>query len=265
MPFQPDTRVLDKFIEWIEKPEFEPQHAKNWARQYKADPEAATCEAMFWGVLTDCGVTVIPNRDLTGNKSSPDFLCEKDGQKFYVEVTCIQIEKATRETTLPHVCGMEVQAQSFGNLNRAIFGEVVNKTPQCANLDAPCIVAVGTFHFQASSVCVDKWSLGMLLTGDEMITRDFDTSKGETVGETYISTRLEKAAFIRFGRDGALEHARSPVSAVLVGGFGCREVNIVGILHPRAARPFTPGLLSRIEFGRLNEDYASGRLSVEWV
>src|SRR5262245_29739260 len=103
LTFQPNQRVLDEFFNWIEQPQFDQRHARHWGELYNNHPEAAMCEATFWAVLTDCGVSVSPNRYLDESKPSPDFLCHKGGVKFYVEVTCIQENTATRATSLAPV------------------------------------------------------------------------------------------------------------------------------------------------------------------
>ena len=105
----------------------------------------------------------------------------------------------------------------------------------------------------------------MMLTGDELITRQIDTQTGHAVGETYLSTKLTSAAFLRPHINSWLEEARLPVSGMLVGGFGCEPLNIYGLLHPNPLRPFNRDLLDRIEFCRLLKDKEGGRLSVEWV
>lgn len=262
MTFQPDTRVLGLFVKWIEQ--FDKQHARNWARLYKSDPQAAMCEATFWGLLSDCGVEVTPNADLRGVDRRPDFLCHKSGTKFYVEVTCIRVDKVERETALPHCPQEAVGAQSYGDLNRVIFWEAKNKTPQCANLDAPCILGIGTFHFQASCLCGKKYHLEELLTGKQAITYDMDMRKGEAVGDPYLSTSLRAAAFIRWDKGTALEYARCPVSALLIGGFGCKPPEVCGLLHPKPAREFDRALLANIDFGRLQYDSRCKQCSVTW-
>ena len=260
MNFQPDTKLIDLYIEWIEQ--FPVDHARQWAHLYKHELQAAMCEASFWAVLQDCGVAVEPNRDLKHGQPSPDFLCRKNGEKFYVEVTCIHIERVTKVTALSD---KPSGAGSYGPLNAAIFDEVRQKTPQCANLDAPALVAVGTFHCQASCLCIQKHHVGMMLTGDELITQRIDTRTGQPVGETFLSTEFDSAAFLKPSTKSWLEEVRLPVSGILVGGFGCEPPNIYGLLHPNPLRPFNRNLLDRIEFCLLHRDEAHGQLSVKWL
>lgn len=260
--FQPDTGVLREFIRWIEQ--FDKRHARAWALRYKADAEAATCEAMFWGVLADCGVTVEPNADLTGRKRAPDFVCYKNEQKFYVEATCIHIDTATKHTGLEHMPKKD-GANCYSPLNDAIYKEVVSKTPQCADLDAPCLLAVGTFHFHASVSCVDKVFVEWLLTGKGSLGFQFDPRRGEVVGEPYQATHLESATSLRPSKLEGIEPVRQPVSAMLVGGFGCKPPIVLGLVHPYPVREFDPQLLDRIAFCRLKIDVRSATLTTEWT
>ena len=230
--FRPDPRVLDKFIRWIEQ--FDQRHARMWARLYKADPEAAMCEAMYWGVLTDCGVEVKPNADLDTRQAAPDFVCQKDDHKFYVEVTCIRIDTATEHSSLDDL--PTDGAGWYRPLNDAIFKEVVSKTRQCAKLDAACVLAVGTFHYQASVSCVRKTFVEWLLTGETSLAWHFDPRRGRAVGEPFETTRLKSATFVRPSNLVGVEPARQSISALLVAGFGCKPPNILGAIHPHPVR-----------------------------
>ncbi|MCK4849716.1 MAG: hypothetical protein KAT11_00115 [Phycisphaerae bacterium] len=255
-----DTKLIDRHIKWLKH--FDDNHARQWKHLLKDDREAAMCEATYWDVLQDCGVEVKPNRDLEHGHPSPDFLCLKNGEKFYIEVTCMHIERVTKVTSLSD---RTTGAGFYGLLNAAIFDEVRQKTPQCANLDAPALVAVGTFHYQASCLCIEKLKVEMILTGDQQISRCYDLQVGQTVGDTFLSTELKSAAFLKPSATSWLEEARLPVSAILVGGFGCKPPNIYGLLHPNPLRPFNRDLLGRIEFCRVRTDDASGRLATEWL
>jgi len=256
--FQPNLRVLNRFIRWIDQPQFHPLYAKPWAPRYKNDPEAAMCEASFWAVLHDCGVTVEPNPNTT-----PDYVCRKDSVKFYVEVTCIQIESATRKTNLKPMPEAQ-KATNYRSLNEAIRGECISKTAKCANLDAPCVLAIGTFHAYASVVTVNKKFLEWLLT-DPCIGMDFDPRAGQIVGESYPVARLRKSLFTQLFDIGGVHHVRRPISAVLVAGFGCDPPRIFGVLNPFPAREFDPRLLERIPFCVERTNLLKGEISVEWI
>lgn len=260
--FRPDTKLLALYVEWIKQ--FDVRHAKAWAHRYRNDPEAAMCEATYWGVLQDCGVKVEPGEDLTGNLPSPDFRCQKNGDRFYVEVTCMHIDRVARHTSLVHGQS-NGGAQTYGNLTSAIFEEVKQKTRQCAKLDAPALVAVGTFHFPASSICFQKHHIEMLLTGNSLMSWSIDSQTGEPVGDPFPSTKLQSAAFIKPDNVSGIKESRLPVSGVLVGGFGCRPPNVLGLLHPDPVRPFKRQILDQIEFCRLLRNDAKQTLFTEWV
>jgi len=262
--FEPDTHLIKLFVKWIEQ--FDIRHARNWAKLYKVDPEPAMCEATFWGVLTDCGVTVEPNTDLDHGQPRPDFRCSKDGHVFYVEATCIHIETASRQTRLDHLPDFKKGGQWYGKLNDAIFNECRNKTPQCSDLDAPCLLGIGTFHRKASVLCIKKTFKEWLLAGEANIGWDVNVQTGEPASDLYQVTHGKAAAFIRPDKDtGSIEHARCPISALLVGGFGVKPPSLFGLLHPRPVRVFDHRLMDRIRFCRLATDYESGLMSTEWL
>jgi hypothetical protein len=267
--FQPDERVIDKFIRWIEQPQFDQQHAKNWAREYKNDPEAAMCEATFWAALTDCGVDVRPNRDLEGSsnggRKSPDFLCQKMGVPFYVEVTCLREEVATRKTSLQPGFDGKPGAFNYELLTQAIFDKCKSKTLQCSNLDAPCILAIGTFHYRASILAVRDDSIEEILTGETGIGFDFDSEAGRSTGPPYQVTSFRWSPFTRKSNIVGAEHTRQPISAILVGGFGCSPPHVLGALHPNPILEFDPRILDQIAFCRQRIDWESGRVGTEWL
>jgi len=256
--FQPNHLVLTRFVQWIEQAQFNPRYAREWAQRYKNDPEAAMCEASYWAVLHDCGVAVEPNPNTT-----PDFLCRKDDVKFYVEVTCIQIETATRKTNLKPIPEAQ-RATNYQSLNEAIRGECINKTGKCANLDAPCVVAIGTFHPYASAVAVNEKFMEWLHT-DPCIGMDFDPRAGQIVGESYQVARLRKSVFTQLFDIGGVQHVRRPISALLVAGFGLEPPRIFGLLNPFPAREFDPRLLERIPFCFERTNLLKGAISVEWI
>lgn len=263
--FEPNHRVLDAFVRWLEQGRFDQQHARNWAKLYHADPEAAMCEATFWAVLSDCGVDVEPNADLIGAKQAPDFRCHRNGRAFYVEVTCIRVETATRESGLKSEPQPGEGASPYRHLNDLIFQECVNKTRQCSNLDAPCVLAVGTFHHRGSILGIRKTFMEWLLTGEASIGWEFDPHLGMCVGEPYQVTSFRSAAFTRLSPIAGIESRRQPISALLVGGFGCDPPQVLGLLHPNPVREFPAALLDRIPFCIQRIDLRAARVSSEWI
>ena len=249
--FQPDASLADEHRRWLKG--FGPQHLINWEKLLNSDPEAAMCEAQIRSLLANSNVDVKPSEDLAGDHKAPDFLCERNKEGFYVEVTCISIDKATNVTGLIHPT--TPGSSGFRPLNDAIFEASRQKTPQCADKDLPCLVAVGTFHFDASCICVQKFHMESLLTGEPLITHDIDTATGQPIGETYETTRLRSATFLRPDREDPMSHARNPISGMLICGLGCHPPNLLGVLHPSPVREFDRRLLPDIEFCRLSDGY----------
>jgi len=124
---------------------------------------------------------------------------------------------------------------------------------------------VGTFHYQASVSCVRKIFVEWLLTGETSISWYFDPRRGGAVGEPFESTSLRAAAFVRPSKLVGIEPARVPISALIVGGFGCQPPSILGAVHPNPIREFDLSLLSRIPFCQLRLDVRRGKLSTEWT
>ncbi len=222
MLFGPDVKLVKEHSQWLSG--FNRQYLKNWEGLLSADPEAAMCEAQVRQVLQQNGNTVEPNEDLTGRAQACDFRCVQGGKTFLTEVTCLSIAKVTKATGLPDEA--DGKACYYGSLNDAIFEASRKKTPQCAGLGHPVLVAVGTFHFQASALCFSEHNLQMLLTGEELITQRVDTRTGQSVGDIYLSTKLWSATFLRPNEETGMEYARCPISAMLLCGFGCSPFQV---------------------------------------
>jgi len=254
--------LLDEHRAWLGG--FGNDRLKKWEDLLnKNSCEAAICEAAAQKLFSEHGCVVEPYHLNKG----PDFKCTKNSSRFYVETTCITIEAATKETSLSNMSPQPTQAQAFGMMTQKFLGEICNKTPQCSGLDAPCIVVIGTLHFQASCLCFQDWAAEELLTGTPYITQKINIQMGEPVGEIYESTRLEGAAFIRPQKDAPtwIEHARNPISAVLICGFGSNPPEVLGCLHPNPNYHFDRTLLSNIRFCKLTDGYQNGSLKVEWI
>jgi hypothetical protein len=258
LDFVPNHKVLDHFVTWIEQADFDPKYAKKWGQRYLADPQAAMCEASFWAILTDSGVTVRPNPKDAG----PDFVCCKNGVTFYVEATCIKIDRASRQTGMVFTPGEACISRHTQSLNLAILQECKDKTPQCAGLDAPCVLAIGTFHREASALVVRKLHMEWLLL-DPAIGFDFDPKIGQLVGESYPVTDLRNSLFTKLTEAGP-EHLRHPISSLLVAGLGCGDPRIFGIENPQPIHAFDPTLLDRIAFCSQEIDFRSGTISARW-
>ena len=157
--FQPDSELIERYVGFLDR--FHGEHRRQWEHRLLADREAAMCEATFWEELANRAVDVQPHPETTGDRKTPDFQCRKNAQDFYVEVTCIHIETVTRKTGL----SLQPGIGSLRLLTKAIQEECHSKTRQCADLDAPCLLGIGTFHFPASYLCIERRHLEEVLMG----------------------------------------------------------------------------------------------------
>jgi hypothetical protein len=264
----PSLNLQDRLVAahraWLSA--FDGRHLKVWTDQLSNNPEAALCEASVRDVMQGFGFTVEPVADLKGEGRNgavrrPDFRCSKGTDAFYVEVANISIAKTTEITNLPHP-EQAWGVRAYGKLTRAVFDKATGKATQC-DQDLPTLLAVGTFHTAASLKSMDRFCANSLLTGELMITWNVDTRTGEAVGDTYQSTNLKHASFIKPG-DYSIVNARTSISGILLCGFGVVPASIIGVLHSEADRPFKRELLSRVPFGEVRIDHRMRRLVAVW-
>lgn len=240
---------------------FDQQYLKNWEKLANADEEAAFAEARTRQLLQGHGVVVEPNEDLDTSETRPDFRCGVGGYKFYVEVTCIPIVVATEKTGIPNAPHGCLPCRS---LNDAIFAKCQGKATQCKNLDAPALVAIGTFHNFAAMLSFKKLMLNWALTGEAKIAWTIDVRTGEQIEETHEITELHSATFLRPDETEEVGYARCSISGLLFSGLTLKKRPLIGVLHPNPIRPFDPAILPQIEFGQVAIDRASGQLRVAW-
>jgi hypothetical protein len=242
-----------------------PAASQNREKMLRADSEAALCEAGVRRRLVLSGVSVEPNESLTGKCGGPDFRCTCGQDHFYVEVTCMLI------ATAEQVSGIKLgQTGSFSpnvwGMAEEVFDKCQKKATQCANLDGPALVAVGTFHTDAALFGFTKVQLSGMLTGQTKLAWTIDTESGQQIGDTHQTTELESAAFLmKLDSTQEVGFARNSISGLLLCGLGSRPVRCLGVLHPDPARPFDPAFLRDVEFGEVEVDRPSGQLRVRWT
>jgi len=246
---------------------FGPERARRWERLLTSNEEAALCEACVRELMEKHVDHVEPAEDLEGG--GPDFLCAVGEARFYVEATCLASDAVTGHTGLSARLDPKAGFRSYDDLTAKVQAAVKKKTPQCSDLDAPCLLAVGTFHFEASGLCGDELHTQHLLTSKTDISMAFDPEVGEFVGDMIPTTDLEYSSVLRGVSSTLAEAERRPISGILLCGFGC-EVHgegwpVRGVLHPDSVRPFPRGLLPRIRFCELEPGFERGVLTPKWT
>ena len=159
--FEGDCNLVREHRTWLDR--FHRQFGQNWENLYQSELEAAMCEAAVRRLLEQNGNNVEPNETLDGKVRSPDFRCTQAGKSFFVEVTCISIEKATKLTGSSYLPPPEFFFSGVGRVTDGIFRAAIYKTPQCSDLGQPALMAVGTFHWQASHLCFERKHLAVAL------------------------------------------------------------------------------------------------------
>lgn len=239
---------------------FHGQYLRNWEKLLNNNEEDAMTEASVRRLLEQRGVTVSPNEDLTGNQQRPDFRCEVPDGQFYVEVTCISVEKATEITGLVDGANIALRPTPLTTKIQSICKK---KAVQSGNHDAPVLIAIGTFHGIACMFSFSPPYLDMLLTGTSMMSIQINRLTLERVG-VEIEADPSSAAFLRYDADERIGFARSSISGLLLCGVSLEPIWVQGVLHPNPARPFNPRLIPDIGFGEVEVDRESGQLRTRW-
>ena len=241
--------LADEHRRWLSSFDF--RHSAKWETLYRHNYEAAMTEAGVRRLLQLHCVIAEPSEKLDGDCGGPDFRCSVAALRFYVEVTCISIATAQRKTEISNITGM----------TEAIFNECINKASQCADLDAPVLLAIGTFHDTAAMTGFDKMFVNMALTGQTKMAWDINPATGQE-SDTYHLTEFKRAAFLRPDPAQIVGFARCSISGLLLINLG--SLRTIGVLHPNATQRFDPMALPDIEFGRVEIDRDSGQLFTTW-
>lgn len=264
------TKFYDQLIgghrEWLK--EFDKVHLDAWDKLFtKNNSEAALCEAGTRQLLQELNVSVEPY-PLKGNARNPDFKCEKDSKLFYVDATCVIKDTATRRSHLDDVVH-NPKASYYSLLTDAYFRKAGEKVSQFKNLNAPCIISIGTLHFKVGALCFNKMSSEEILTGKLGASLQISNRTGGVVGEPNLSTSLESALFLKARKiicdEPPIQPIRQTISAVLLCPFGTHPVKCLGTLHPKPNHEFDRDLLPRIKFCRLKAGWEGGTLTPEWI
>lgn len=255
-----DPDLISEHLSWLSA--FDRYHSVQWENLLTANREAAEFEAAVRRLLQQNSCFVEPHATPDGSRPSPDFYCKRSGRGFFVEAACITVEQASDITGLtpaPH----HASASYYAPMTQTIWNVCKKKTPQCRNLDQPVLLAVGTFHYNASARCFCRQHAEQVLIGIPRIMQVVDMTTGEAKGAVQEHTDLNRAAFFKRDETSEVAYARQPVSGILLCGCGSALPEVRGVLHPSPIHVFDRTLLSAVEFCRLR--HGSGCVSVEWI
>lgn len=252
--------VIDEHRNWI-KP-FNNQYFENWENLLNNCDEAAICEAKTRQLLSKNNVLVTPYEDLS--KGGPDFMCEKNNKRFYVEVTCITIKKMSKQTGSLH--NKEGPKHIVHSITEILRSEITQKVQQCCNLSAPRIIAIGTLHSQGHFYLTSDIAAQELLTGEQFISMKYDSEKGAAISKPRSTSVLKGSFGIRQDKKSPknIEEARKSISAVLLCDYYSTSIQAVGVLHQNPLYEFDRSLLPEIKFCKLTE-FGNNQLKTEWI
>ncbi|MGD9857633.1 MAG: hypothetical protein AB7U20_22035 [Planctomycetaceae bacterium] len=256
-PLNIDLQALhDEHCGWLSG--FDRRYLSNWKKLFGADNEAAMAEASVRQRLHYLGVTVEPNEDLNSGQKAPDFKCANNGIDFYVEVACIRIKTAENATGV-----VDDEPGPWRPINLVVFNKCIDKVRQASAVRAPLLVAVGTWHYFAALQFNMRPIVNLLLTGEIKMSWGINIQTGET-SDTYLTTNMYPAIFLKPDADQNPSPAREPISGALLCALGMPGITPVVVLNPNAHRPFDPAALPQLEYGSVSVDRGHQRLSVEW-
>lgn len=259
-------QLIGEHREWLMG--FDKVHLDAWDKLFKYDnSEAALCEAGTRRLLQESGVSVEPY-PLGSNNRSPDFICRRNDDLFYLDATCIMKDTATRRSHLDDAKHNE-RTSYYSLLTDSHFRKIAKKVSQFENLNAPCVIAIGTLHFKAGVRCFNKMSAEEILTGKLGVSLPISKSAGAAIGDSRLSTSLEGSPFLKVRRiicDGPpVQPAWQTISAVILCPFNTDPMKCIGILHPKPNNKFGRDILPDVKFCRLKEGWENGYLEPKWI
>lgn len=259
-------QLIGSHREWLS--DFDEAHLHAWDNFFTKDnSEAALCEAATRQLLQESDVNVEPC-SLRGNDRSPDFKCQKDSKLFYVDATCLMEDTVTKRAKLDDFPNNR-KGSFYSLLTESYFRKADNKETQFVNMNSPCLISIGTLHFQGGVLCFDKKSAEEILTGKSGIGIQISRSTDGPIGQPYNLTSLEAAPFLKVRKiicdEPLIQPVRQTVSAILLCPFRAHPIRCRGILHPKPYYEFDRGLLPDIEFCRLKAEWEGGHFATEWI
>jgi len=260
-PQQAHARFIESHRAWLAR--FPAAYAGKWEQLLSANEEAALVEAHVREILVANVESIRPFEDAA--HGGPDFECLQGQNRFYAEASALGISSVSKATNLRHEIKPGPTFHTYRDLTRLIQARAKKKANQCSELDAPCLLAIGTLHFEASTLVSDELHMQHVLISETGLSMEFDEERGEAKGPMIPTTDLQHSAVLGVDDDSEVEAQRRSVSALLIAGLGTDPVHVKGMLHPGAVRPFSRALLPRIRFCELDDGYRDGRFRPVWT
>jgi hypothetical protein len=248
-----------------------PESLPMFKRRLNDDKEAATAEAIVFGVLQNLHARPEVN-ELPGTGGA-DFLCAATGgspifalrepdpsSRFVVEVTSLDSASVSNRSHLPNEI-VDGGGGAFDLITSAILAKAKKKIPQLKDHPMPRVLALVSSHAQVGAL-INTYAAQEVLVS--RIQWRHEIGSNEVDRNEY--TDLSMSVFMKPGANGTILPARQSISAILLIGVHGRDSVVYGILHPEAAYPFNQGFLPEVPFIRIAKwPIVDGKIWTEWV
>lgn len=217
-----------------------PSKSNSFLNLKKQNIESAQAEAVVFSILKQFDLDPEPLEE--NNQKRMDFLCNKNGNMFYIEVTNISCEKMTEYTGWR--CDKTRLTTAFRLCTKELQQHVINKTSQMSSGgNLPRVLALTTHH----PYPLDAGQAKELMT-DTFIYQQV-TPKGK---DAEIGTSLYRSVFFRFNHDRSyINPCRKSISAIILINIQADRSKMMGLLHPEPSFPFPVHLMEDVPFLRI--------------
>lgn len=261
--------AMDRYAEHLNN-EYPTQFMPFNQRRAK-DREAALAEAMVFWMLKNMGLR--PKMNEVAGTGGADFICSQNfgpifarreptpESMFIVEATSLDPDAVSRNTHIPNEVPDEISGGAFSLLTRSVFVKAKAKATQLANYDMPRVLAIASSHEGIGAVFNSAAALNILVSDyhwrQEIGSGNFDPNR-------YVN--LDNSAFMKPGKDGAIEAARKSISAILLVAVHADQCIVHGIMHPEPAKPLPIEFFPKVPFLRIGKwPILDGKIFTEWV
>ena len=235
-------------------------HFGQFKKRLKADPQAATAEAIVFSHLR--AERLHPELFEHPASGGPDFRCHPTAP-FLVEVTSLDSAVVAKRSGLPATISGP-GGGAFGLITDRLLSEAKNKAPQLGRHPLPGVLAIVSDH-AFSGILLDRLAAEYLMTS----APQFNVPLGG--GPHYMTTDLKHAVFYR--PLGVLDASGTPIiapcrqsiAAILLVAIDRRQVHVVGLLHPEAAFPFSPAWMPTVPFVQFDGLCTPNHIATQWI
>jgi hypothetical protein len=232
---------------------------KAFVDRLAADPDAARSEAAMFSWLW--ARKLAPSINETATQGGMDFLCSSADIPFLVEVTGLSKAAVVNKSGWPDT--LDEIAQTFSMITAQLAGKGQHKSRQLSTGQAsiPCVLAICLAHPGASAL-LSTMAAEWLMVSDPKIKVPI-VAQGTALGQTRLVTDLKRSVF--FGpRDGVIVPMRESISAILLVALWDRQLDVVGMLHPKPTVPLNYRVFARVPFLRVGWPLMNP-IEMEWV